>query len=249
MATPRRFEIGTLLGDRWKQWENFAGQHFYEDLNNGAIQYSIPAGYEDSPQDTWTLDTSKGWQEWRNDRTHRIRRSNPNPPPPRTYLDVEVTKWLLQVCEKKNPEPRLYQYRIALMRILSYFFPSKEGFSLAQEPRGEIRHNDSEVDIVVLKCLSPPGGTPHAWDYCLVTTKRPGESWAQVVDQLSRRCGGTDNSLKQVYGIVQVGLEVQFFRAEFGVLTALSERVHLVNDVARVTTLFEYLKHRPLALI
>lgn len=183
----------------------------------------------------------------RNDRTQRVRRTHPTPPAPRTYLDLDTTKAHLQLVER-IPESHESLYRKVIMAILRYFFDESEDFDVFQESRGVTSENESKADIAVLKILCPPGGNAYAYDYCLVKSKRAGESWAETEDQLSRRCGGTFNDPKQVYGIMQVGLEIQFFKANAGVLINISNCMHVRNDVAHITTMIGYLKRHPLAV-
>ena len=184
----------------------------------------------------------------RNNRTGRFRLDNPYPPPPQTYLDLDTVKPHLQLVER-TPESREYLYRRLMVGVLRHFFKEHERFHVFQEESlGETEDDESRVDAAVLKILSRPGGSPYAYDYCLVESKKAGKSWTAAEDHLSRHCGGVTIDTKKVYGIVHVGMEIQFFRGDHGVLTQMSGRLHLRTDVAHITAMFEYLKRYPLPL-
>lgn len=137
-----------------------------------------------------------------------------------------------------------------MMAVLKYFFLEDEGFDVLQEEsRGETAPGESRADMAVLKITARPGGSMYAYDYCLVESKTARESWAETEDHLGRHCEGTDNQSGQVYGIVHIGLYVQFFTANKGTLAALSGRLHVRNDVNAVTTMFESMKRHPLPFL
>ncbi|KAI9713583.1 MAG: hypothetical protein M1820_000965 [Bogoriella megaspora] len=231
-----QYELGIFAGGRWKQWSNAVGQDYYENLSTGATQYAIPAGLEDAT----TV---------RNARTGRIRRTDPYPPAPRTYLDKVIIQAHLQLVER-TPESREYLYRRVVAAILKHFFPEDEGFDVLQEEsRWEEIQGESVADMAVLKVICRPGGSMYTYDYCLIESKKADIGWDEVEDHLSRHCGGTENDSKQVYGIAHIGLHIRFFTADRGILMALSGRLHVKEDVDRVTTMFRAMKNRPLPFI
>ncbi|KAF2464444.1 uncharacterized protein BDR25DRAFT_319185 [Lindgomyces ingoldianus] len=237
MAASPQYELGTLVGGTWRQWSNSAGQDYYENLNTRATQYDIPVGWEDADTDTWAVDGSKSWPQWR---------TNPNPPAPRTYLDKVNVQTHLQLVER-SPESHEYLYRRVMIAVLKHFFLEDEGFDVLQEEsRGELDQNELRVDMAVLKITSRPGGSLYAYDYCLVESKKADRSWTETEHHLSRHCASTENQSGQVYGIVHIGLYVQFFTADRGVLTALSGGLHIRNDVNAITTMFGNMKRQPL---
>ncbi|KAF2835299.1 hypothetical protein M501DRAFT_999347 [Patellaria atrata CBS 101060] len=245
MATGPHHEIGILVNGVWKQWSTSAGQDYYENLTTRKTQFEIPAGWEDADSETWQVDTSKGWEQWRNVRTGRIRRTNPNPPAPHTYLDRENIQTHLRLVER-TPESQEYLYRRVMMAILRYFFKEDEGFDVFQEEsRGETSQGESRPDMTVLKITARPGGSTYAYDYCLIESKKAGESWDATQDHLSRHYGGTENPSREVYGIVQIGLCIRFFTARNGVLTAQSGYLHVRDDVNDITAGMENMKRRP----
>ena len=181
-------------------------------------------------------------------RTGRIRRTDPNPPAPRTYLDKVNVQTHLQLVERV-PDSHEYLYRRVMVAILKYFFTEDEGFDIFQESRGETDQTESRADVAVLKITSRPGGSVYAYDYCLVESKKAVKSWNETQDHLSRHCGGTENQSGQVYGIIHIGLYIKFFTANSGVLTALSGYLHVRNDVNTVITMFGNMKSRPLPFL
>jgi hypothetical protein len=176
--------------------------------------------------------------------------ANPNPPPaPTTYLDKPFVQYSLKIVER-SPEPHVSHYRHVMVSILNAFFPDKEYFDVFQgASRGERGKAESRVDIMVLKTTCPPGGSLLIFDYCLGQSKAPGADWEATRNDLSRHCADTDNPSGQVYGIVHIGLEVQLFSAIRGVLTPLSDVLHLRRDVDLVTTLFTRMKTRPFPFV
>jgi hypothetical protein len=83
----------------------------------------------------------------------------------------------------------------------------------------------SKADASILKILARPGGSTYSYDFCLVESKKAGRSWPAIEDQLSRYCGGAQVDSRKVYGIFYVGMMIQFFRADAGVLTLMSGRL------------------------
>jgi hypothetical protein len=141
-------------------------------------------------------------------------------------------------------------YRRTMMEVLRHFFLDSAGFHVYQEEsRGELYQAESKADMAVLKVLSRPGGSFYTYDFLMVESKRADQSWPATEIQLSRHCGGTDNPSGQVYGIVHVGLYMQFFKADRGVLTPLSARLHIRNNVNDITAWFGHVIRTPLPMV
>jgi hypothetical protein len=117
-----------------------------------------------------------------------------------------------------------------------------------EESRGVTTQTNSRADMAVLKLIARPGGSLYSYDYCLVESKRKGESWPAAVRHLRRHCAGTEAPAEEVYGIVQVGEEMEFYKAKNGELTKISDRLHFVDQVADVMNMCKYLKVHPLPL-
>ncbi|KAF1843366.1 uncharacterized protein K460DRAFT_407722 [Cucurbitaria berberidis CBS 394.84] len=168
---------------------------------------------------------------------------------PHTYLDKVNVQTHLQLVERL-PDSHEYLYRRVMVAILRCFFLEEKGFDVLQEEsRGEVDQAESMADMAVLQLLSRPGGSTYAYDYCLVESKKADKSWTETQDHLSRLCGGTQNDSGKVYGIVHIGLYIQFFRADSGGLTALSGGLHVRNDVNAITVMFENIKRNPLPIL
>jgi hypothetical protein len=147
------------------------------------------------------------------------------------------------------PEAHEYMYRRAMVEILRFCFPDKDGWAIYQEEsRGELGQAESRSDMAVLKLIARPGGSLYSYDYCLVESKKKGGSWPAAVEQLGRHCAGTEVESKEVYGIVQVGEEIEFYKAKNGELTRMSNRLHFVDQVEDVMNMCRYLKVYPLPL-
>ncbi|KAF2803694.1 uncharacterized protein BDZ99DRAFT_160354 [Mytilinidion resinicola] len=154
----------------------------------------------------------------RNARTGRIRRTNPNPPAPRTYLDTPNVQTHLQLVER-SPESHEFLYRRAFLAILKHFFVEAEGFDVVQEESlGETTVGETQADMSVLKILARPGGSMYAYDYCLVESKRADRSWPLTRDHLSRHCG---SQLECSYARLSTRLSCTGFTSQL-------DRVHLL---------------------
>lgn len=129
------------------------------------------------------------------------------------------------------------------MEALEFFFSHTDRFHVFLEPS----HGGSGPTVLkVLQRIASTAGDLHFYDYCMVESRKAGASWAAAEDQLSWHCGGTVNDSKKLYCIVHIGLHVQFFKANRGVLVQLSNRLHLRNEVNEVTHWFENMKRYPL---
>nr|POE72075.1 hypothetical protein CFP56_11951 [Quercus suber] len=251
-ATPQ-YQLGILVTGRWTQWTTAEGQDYYVETNTGTTQNGIPAGWEDddsvstirTPQQP-SLTHITGRIHGRNARTGRIKTINFDTSQPRTFLEDHGVLVSLRLVER-SPESGEHLYRRVMSEVLRYFFTKREGFLLFQEEvRGERSSGGTIADMVVFKILARPGGSMYTYDYCMVESKRAGRSWREAEDHLSRHCENTDNTSKQVYALLQIGLLVKFYSANHGVLTALSGRLHLRDHVDEVTAMFTSLKRDPL---
>lgn len=143
----------------------------------------------------------------------------------------------------KSPE---YLYRRVMTAIIKSVFKESEGFDVTQEETRGVSGASSIPDIIVLKIIARVGGSMYPFDYCMIESKALGESWGGTEGQLSLHCQGTDNPSEQVYGIVHVGMHIQVYTADQGALTAVSDRMHLRNNVTDVTNWLQNIKHNPL---
>ncbi|KAH8665131.1 hypothetical protein BGZ60DRAFT_410814 [Tricladium varicosporioides] len=237
------YDLGLLNGNTWHQWADSSGLVYYQNVVTQLTTYKLPAGWEDIAGDIWALDPTKAWPQWNNQRTGRARLTNPNPPPPTTYLADPHVAARISVLQRTphSPEPL---YRRMMCGILQWIFTSDEGFSVMQEDMATLH-----LDFTVLRLLARPGGSTYEYDFLLGETKIPRESWSINTNHLHTVCASNDNDTKNVYGMLQVGFEVQFFKHENYQFEAIGGRMHLVNDVHNVISWARYMKENPMPFV
>lgn len=87
------------------------------------------------------------------------------------------------------------------------------------------------------------------YDFMMVECKKKGHNWAAAVEHLTRHCENGENESGQVYGMVQVGMDIQFFHRGNTTLTTISDVFHLRNEAQEITRWIEYLKANPLPFL
>ncbi|KAL5315382.1 hypothetical protein ACEPPN_016249 [Leptodophora sp. 'Broadleaf-Isolate-01'] len=201
------YYLGPLAGNVWNQYSNPVGQVYYFNTVSQQTTYTIPAGWEDVAADIWTRDATKTWPQWNNQRTGRARLSDPNPPPPQTYLDnPHVRAWLTVV--QRYPESIEPLYRRVLSEILQQLFTRQDGFTLVQEDSsGNLR-----PDFSVFRLLCRPGGSDYEFELLFAEVKTIGAAWGSTEEHLESVCENNDNDSKNVYAMIQVGLKVKFYK-------------------------------------
>lgn len=273
---------GHLVGGLWEQRSNVAGQMFYVETGTRNRQYTVPAGYEDSPhvrpyqclaetnnstylRSIGHLGPGRGprllvcclsesrfevsfltWYVYRiNRRTGRITFENISNARGQTYLeDRFVAAHMLTV--QRDPSASESLHRRVTTRVLRWLFKETEGYDVVQE---DVRER-SIPDHVVFKIQSRPGGTDYVYDFMLVECKKAGISWSSAVRHVTKHCRGTDNDSKQVYGMVQLGMDLQFYQwGESTGLVPLGQTYHLVNDVHDIIALARRLKANPIPFV
>lgn len=150
----------------------------------------------------------------------------------------------LQTVER-NPGSNEATYRRATTGILRWLFKEEDGFDVVQEDN----RGSSVPDHVVFKIECRAGGSFYAYDFLMVECKRAGESWASATEQCLRHCENTHNESRQVYGMVQVGMDIQFCVWRNRNLTTLSRVLQLRDDVDEIIEWANYLKAHPLPVI
>ncbi|TVY46742.1 hypothetical protein LOCC1_G006219 [Lachnellula occidentalis] len=231
MATTT-YDLGLLHGDTWRQWSDASGLVYYQSL---AMPFPFCASLQEFSQRC--MDTN-------NQRTGRARLDNPNPPPATTYLAEPFVAARIAALQKtpNSPEPI---YRRMMCGVLQWIFTPTEGYAVMQEDMAK----DMHPDFSVFRLLARPGGSAYEYDFLLGETKVPGESWDSFTDHLHTVCAANDNDTKNVYGMLQVGFVVQFFKHENSQFEALSGRMHLVDDVNDFTAWAQYLKAHPMPFV
>ncbi|TKA44818.1 hypothetical protein B0A49_13562 [Cryomyces minteri] len=162
-------------------------------------------------------------------------------PADRTYLDIDAIKAGLNVLSSAPTSPE-YVYRRPIVGTLNWLFPLIEGYMVMLEAGGE----DILPDFVTFKLGRQSGGSPHPYEVLIFACKRTGEAWSSTEDQLRSRLAKTANDSGKVYGLIQIGLEVRFYKSESSCFSAVSEKLHLVGDAQRVMNAFSYIKANPL---
>ncbi|KAI3338037.1 hypothetical protein F4824DRAFT_499816 [Ustulina deusta] len=233
------YDLGPLTGSGFYQYTNSAGQVYYLDMATNAICYSILPGFGDNPNDTWTLDSSKN-----NDRTGRAVLMDPNPPPPQSYLENDNVKAGLELLTRV-PDSKEHLYRRPMGSILRFMFPERERFDVVQETESD----NSRPDFSTLKVSQRPGGTLYQYDFMLTESKKMGQPWGATEDQLQDHLAGNGNESKNCYGMIQIGLLVQFYKYEGGICSKVGGQMHLIRDVHDIMLWGQYLKENPLPFV
>ncbi|TVY37183.1 hypothetical protein LOCC1_G008103 [Lachnellula occidentalis] len=242
---PIRDDLGMLAGNTWSQHSTAHGQIYYVNVATPQLScYSIPEGWEDNAADTWALDNSVTWPQWRNQRTGRAVLQDPKPPVPRTYLEVPSVAAHLRVVERTPDSPKSL-YQRPLSGILRFLFPDNQGFDVT---RGEEVSSSGKPDFIVLKILCRPGGSTYAYELCVVNSKNIGTCWVSTENQCRNYYTDHENPDYQTYVIVHMGLEIGFYEYSQGDLSLLSGKLHVRRDVEFVIHWAEYIRNHPLLI-
>ena len=168
---------------------------------------------------------------------------DPNPPLTNTYLDDLGVKTGL-VTIQRVPESHEHVYRIPMTGILQLAFPRSEGFSVVAETESET----TKPDMIVFKIWARPSGTLYNYDYMVVECKNSYHTITETEPQLYEAVANTTNEVKNVYGLIQCGLHLQFYKYENSQSQKLGGAMHIVNDARDVQQMLEYVKTHPLWL-
>lgn len=169
---------------------------------------------------------------------------DPNPPPARLYTEDRIVATHLRTLER-HPDSSEALHRRATTGMLRFLFRSEDGYDVVQEDS----RVSSTPDHTVFKVECRARGSAYVYDFMMVECKRANENWEAAVEHLTRHCENAQNESRQVYGMVQVGMDIQFFHWANTTLTAVSDVCHLRNNAERVTQWAEYLKANPWAFI
>ena len=162
---------------------------------------------------------------------------DPNPPPARTYLgQVYVRATLNLLNQTPGAEKRVYRRLIA--GILRFIFPETEGYEVI--PTARDSPNSSDFSIFQMTCR--PGGSLQQNDFMLIESRSHDESWDSTEQQLQTHLAKNRNESKDCYGMVQIGLVVQFYKYEEGIYSKIGGKMHLVTDVNQVMERGQYVK-------
>ncbi|KFY92744.1 hypothetical protein V500_04047 [Pseudogymnoascus sp. VKM F-4518 (FW-2643)] len=167
-------------------------------------------------------------------------------PMPTTYLSdphVAARVSLLQ----RTPQAPKHLYERVLCGILQRVFTTNEGFSVSQEGMG--MGSNLCPDFTVLRLLTKPGGSSYEYDFLVGETRTPGESWQASADHLHAVCANNNNDSKNVYGMLEVGFEIQFYNHDNHQFEAISDRMYLVDDVHNVIAWAQRIKANPMPFV
>jgi hypothetical protein len=76
----------------------------------------------------------------------------------------------------------------------------------------------------------------------LTESKKLQDPWGSTEDQLLLHLAGNGNDNKNCYGMVQIGLEVQYYKYELGVFSKVGGRMNLVTHANDVVAWSGYIK-------
>ncbi|QPG98716.1 hypothetical protein C2857_007894 [Epichloe festucae Fl1] len=234
--------VSLLEGGGWSQYSNHASQVYYMNLETQESQYAIPAGWEDHPGDTWNYDST--YMHWVNARTGRVIFIDPNPPPPQLYTEDRHIATHIRTLDRHLDSSEAL-YRRATTGILRFLFRGEGGYDVIQEDS----RDTSAPDHTVFKVECRAGGSTYMYDFLMVECKKADYNWEAAVEHLTRHCENGHNESGQVYGMIQVGMNVQFFHWGNTTLTTMSGVFHLRNDPEEITQWAEYLKANPFPFV
>jgi hypothetical protein len=137
-------------------------------------------------------------------------------------------------------------YRRPIGDILRFIFPSGEGYSVVQETRSI----NTQPDVCVFKVSQRAGGTTlYQYEFMLVECKKLGVAWGSTEDHLHDHLEGNGNDSKNCYGMIQIGLQVCFYKYENSNFSKVGGRMHLVNDANDVVAWGRYIKEHPMPFV
>jgi len=124
-------------------------------------------------------------------------------------------------------------------------FPSREGFSVVQETVSA----NTEPDFCLFKILQRPDERLYEYEFMLVECKRQGEPWDTTQNHFQDHLEGNNNESKNCYGMVQIGLVVQFYKYENHNLSTVGGQMHLINNANDVVAWGRRIKDNPMPFV
>lgn len=95
-----------------------------------------------------------------------------------------------------------------MTNILQWVFPQDQGFSVAAETETA----NSRPDFIVYKIYGRLGGSNYFYERMIVESKKANIAWGSAQDYLGNHVEATNNESGQVYGLIQVGINVEFYQ-------------------------------------
>lgn len=160
-------------------------------------------------------------------------------------MDLIAIKAVISPLQKE-PESPEHTYLIPMFGILNWAFQPSDGYvSVRGSGENNGPYHDSSI-ITVMKTLCSPGGDPQLYDFLAVKSRGLKAGWETTVGELRSHLASRNNKLKNMYGMVQIGVQVGFYKYEETNFASLVEQLHLVKDANDVVTWLNYVKQNPL---
>jgi hypothetical protein len=143
------------------------------------------------------------------------------------------------------PDSNEHIYRRPIGGILRFIFPGSEGYDVVQETQGD----HTRADFCTFKISRRPGGTIYQYDFMLTECKRLNAAWGDTEDRLLDYLTRNGNDSKNCYGMIQIGLEVQYYKYEPGVFSKIGAKMHLITHAQNVVGWGRYIKANPMPVV
>ncbi len=127
-------------------------------------------------------------------------------------------------------------------KVLRFIFAEKEGYNDEQGADPEMLEPYYRVYIF----LQGFDGTLSQQDILLAHYEQDGETWFTAEDRLLHYLARNRNESKNCYGIIQIGMVVQFYMYENRHLTKVGACMHLIDDARNVVAQGKYITAHPL---
>lgn len=138
-----------------------------------------------------------------------------------------------------------------MTQLLRWVFPVEEAYSVFQETHPD--DNSARQNYTVLRVYQTAPGFNTSYDILIVESKSHCEPWGSSVDYARNHLEQTTtNKSKQVYGAIQIGLQVQFYKYNGKTVRPLHQlggRYHLVQHAQEITDTFRWMKSHPLPAV
>ncbi|KAF1358980.1 hypothetical protein EJ07DRAFT_156351 [Lizonia empirigonia] len=213
-----------LVGGRINQYANSAGQVYYHDTVAGRRGTLFPSRRPVNSSQGRAADSNTGQDTWTLDTTKSWPQWNNS----RTGRAVLINP--------NPPPPQTYLDDINIKAALDLLV--RETVSVNTHP-----------DFCLFKVSQRPGGTLYQYEFMLVESKKPGEAWASTEDHLHDHLEGNGNDSKNCYGMVQIGLDVHFYKYENSNFSRIGGRMHLINDANNVVVWGRHIKDSPMPFV
>jgi hypothetical protein len=132
-----------------------------------------------------------------------------------------------------------------MINILQWIFPQSGGYSVTAESETD----SSRPDFIVFKIYGRLGGSNYLYDCMIVESKKTNVAWGSTQDYLGNHMEATSNQGGQIHGLIQIGMNVEFYQCHKPDKTRMGQRYHLLYDVQLVMGWLRHIKQNPLPVI